>query len=130
MKRVVPELRKKCDLVGVLAYVDRESAKRIGLEPPASTSILAAHQFPLYNAVSEAGNAVVAMVASQTKWLGEIRLYASTDSKKPGISNYLHRDVPLDQVLPDDPEAKKLVESARAAFGKKKPVITPVSGGH
>jgi len=124
-KRIVPELRKTCDLVVVLAYVDRDVAKRIGLEAPGIDMIIAAHQFPLFNSVDEAGDAVVAMVASQTKWLGELRLYASKDPKGPAISNYLHRDVPLDQVIPDDPGAAKMVQSARAAF-QRTPTITPV----
>lgn len=120
-KRVVPELRKTCDLVVVLAYADRDVAKRIGSEAPGIDIIIAAHQFPLFNSVDEAGDAVVAMVASQTKWLGELRLYTSKDSKGPAISNYLHRDVPLDQVIPDDAGAAKLVQGARAAFQKLPP---------
>ncbi len=121
VKRVVPELRKKCDLLVVLAYVDREQAKRVGASVPGIDLVLAAHQFPLYNAVDEAGDAVVAYVASQTKWLGEIRLYTSKDAKAPVISNYVHRDVPLDTSIPDDPAAAKLTTDARAAFGPKRP---------
>ena len=120
-KKLVPELRKKCDLVVVLAYVDRETAKRIGIEAPGIDLVLAAHQFPLYNAVDEAGDAVVAYVASQTKWLGEIRLYRSGDSKAAAITNYVHRDVPLDTVIPDDPVAAKTVADARAQFQKGPP---------
>lgn len=118
VKRVVPELRKKVDLVVVLAYVDRETAKKIGSEAPGIDLVLAAHQFPLYNTVDEAGDAVVAMVSSQTKWLGEIRLYTSNDKQGQRITNYVHRDVPLDQSVPDDPEAAKLVKDAHAAFTK------------
>ena len=118
VKKYVPELRKKCDLVVVLAYVDRDLAKRIGMEVPGIDLILAAHQFPLYNAVDEAGDAVVAMVSSQTKWLGEVRLYKGTDPKGPAIANYVHRDVPLDASIPDDPTAAKVVQDARAAFQK------------
>jgi 2',3'-cyclic-nucleotide 2'-phosphodiesterase (5'-nucleotidase family) len=121
VKRLVPELRKKNDLVVVLAYVDRDTAKRIGLEAPGIDLIIAAHQFPLYNAVDEAGDAVVAMVSSQTKWLGEIRLYRSSDPKSGAISNYLHRDVPLDSSIPDDPEAAKVVAEAREHSAPKLP---------
>jgi 2',3'-cyclic-nucleotide 2'-phosphodiesterase (5'-nucleotidase family) len=117
-KKLVPELRKKCDLVVVLAYVDRDTAKRIGVEAPGIDLVLAAHQFPLYNAVDEAGDAVVAYVASQTKWLGEVRLYRSGDAKNAAITNYVHRDVPLDTVIPDDPAAAKTVADARAQFQK------------
>jgi 2',3'-cyclic-nucleotide 2'-phosphodiesterase (5'-nucleotidase family) len=123
-KRLVPELRKKCDLVVVLAYVDRDTAKRIGMEAPGIDLVIAAHQFPLYNAVDEAGDAVVAMVTSQTKWLGELRLYKAPDSKTTAITNYVHRDVPLDSVIPDDPAAAKFAADARAAFQKLPPALT------
>jgi hypothetical protein len=124
-KRYVPELRKKCDLVVVLAYVDRDMAKRIGMETSGIDLILAAHQFPLFNAVDEASDAVVAYVASQTKWLGEFRLFKSTDPKGPAISNYVHRDVPLDNAFPDDPAAVKLVDESRAAIAKFAPQSSP-----
>jgi 2',3'-cyclic-nucleotide 2'-phosphodiesterase (5'-nucleotidase family) len=117
-KKYLPELRQKVDLVVVLAYVDRDLAKRIGMEAPGIDLILAAHGFPLYNTVDEAGDAVVAMVTSQTKWLGEVRLYRGTDPKAPAITNYLHRDVPLDGMIPDDPDAAKVVAEARAAFSR------------
>lgn len=118
-KKIVPELRKKCDLVIVLAYLDRDAAKKIGLETPGIDLILAAHQFPLYNTVEEAGDAVVAYVANQTKWIGEMRLYTTTEAgKETTVSNYLHRDVPLDSVVPDDPDALKVVQQARAEFAR------------
>ena len=119
--RYVPELRKKVDLVVVLAYTDRDLAKRIGMEVPGIDLIITAHGFPLYNTVDEAGDAVVAMVSSQTKWLGEIRLYRAPDSKTMAITNYVHRDVPLDSMIPDDPGAAKVVVDARAAFSKAPP---------
>ncbi|HQR37577.1 MAG TPA: hypothetical protein PLF26_04165 [Blastocatellia bacterium] len=124
-RKVVPELRKKCDLVIVLAYTDRDLAKKIGLDTTGVDLILAAHQFPLYNTVEEAGDAVVAYVANQTKWIGEMRLYKSSDSKDMAITNYLHRDVPLDSIVPDDPDAIKVVQQARAAFMKMTPAPAP-----
>ena len=126
-KKLVPELRKKADLIVVLAYTDRDLAKRIGMEAPGIDLILAAHGFPLYNTVDEAGDAVVAMVSSQTKWLGEIRLYRAPESKTMAITNYIHRDVALDAAIPDDPAAAKVVSDARAAFSKAPP---PAPGAH
>jgi 2',3'-cyclic-nucleotide 2'-phosphodiesterase (5'-nucleotidase family) len=126
-KKLLPELRKKADLVIVLVYSDRDVAKRIGMEAPGIDLILAAHGFPLYNTVDEAGDAVVAMVSSQTKWLGEIRLYRAPESKTMAITNYIHRDVALDAAIPDDPDAVKVVTDARAAFSKAPP---PAPGAH
>ena len=116
---------KKCDLVIVLAYMDRDLCKKVGLDTTGVDLILAAHQFPLYNTVEEAGDAVVAYVANQTKWIGEMRLYKSSDSKEMAITNYLHRDVPLDSMVPDDPDAIKVVQQARSAFMKMAPQAAP-----
>jgi hypothetical protein len=119
-KKLVPELRKKCDLVVVLAYVDRNVAKRIAAEAPGVDLVLAGHQFPIYNVVDEANGTVVAYASNQTKWLGEIRLYRSADSKSM-MPRYEHRDVPLDAAIPDDPAAVRLVEQSRAEIAKARP---------
>ena len=67
--------------------------------------------------VEEAGDAIVVTIASQTKWLSEIRLYVG---EKPGsgISNYAKRETALDSLIPDDPEAAKLTTEAREAYTK------------
>ena len=55
---------------------------------------------------------------NQTKWLGELRFYAN-DRNAPGkITNTLHRTVPIDAALPEDPAAVKLLEEARGAIAK------------
>lgn len=123
-RKYLPELRAKCDLLVVLAYTDRETARRIGSETSGIDLVLAAHQFPLYATVDEAGDAVVAYVANETKWLGEIRLY--TDEKDKGqVTNYLHRNVPLDAVVPDDPAARDVVAQARAKFTRMPAAAAP-----
>ena len=130
-RKIIPELRKKCDLLVVLAYTDRDVAKRIGMETTGVDMILAARQYPLYNTVEEAGDAVVAYVANQTKWLGEMRLYRAADAKEGQvITSYTHRDVPLDGSLPDDPEAVKVVSGARDAVAKASGVAEKPPGTH
>lgn len=119
LNKMLPELRKKADLIVVLAYTDRQQSKDIGLRTTGIDLILAAHQLALFNAVDEAGDAVVGHVANQTKWLGEFRLYRAADAKDSAITSYSHRDVPLDSGLPDDPVAAKFVEDARAAYSKQ-----------
>ena len=121
LKSLLPDLRKKVDLIVVLAYATREDAKKIGAQTTGIDIVMAAHQLPLFNAVDEAGDAVVGYVANQTKWLGEFRLYRAADAKDAAITSYIHRDVPLDNALPDDPVAAKVVTDARAAFTKQPP---------
>jgi 2',3'-cyclic-nucleotide 2'-phosphodiesterase (5'-nucleotidase family) len=115
-RKYVPELRKKADLVVVLAYTDRETARRIGAEAPGIDMILTARQYPVYNQVDEAGDAVVAFVANETRYLGEIRLYRKDGAKAGPIERYVHRNVPLDDVVPDDPTARDAVLAAKKAF--------------
>jgi 2',3'-cyclic-nucleotide 2'-phosphodiesterase (5'-nucleotidase family) len=111
VRRAMPELRAKCDLVVVLAYVDRATAQRIGALGP--DVVVAAHQFPLFNKTDAAGDATVAYVSTQTKWLSELRLARASAGR---LSVVAHRDVPLDAATPSDPDAAALVGSARAEF--------------
>jgi hypothetical protein len=114
--KLVPELRARCDLLVVLAYVDRNTAQRLGTTVPGIDAIVAARQYNLYNGVDEAGDAVVVYASNQTKHLGELRLYRDEKEPAGAISNYIHRDVPLDAAIPDDPATLKLVYDARAEF--------------
>lgn len=125
-KKYVPILRKSVDLIVVLGYVGQDTAKRIGTEAPGIDTIVAARQYGLFNSVDEAGDAVVGYVTNQTKWLSEFRFYQ--DEKTHKVANYLHRDVPLDTVIPDDPDAHKLVEAARDAFTKDQRAAVPTPG--
>lgn len=132
LAKVLPDLRKKVDLIVVMAYLDRDGAKRLGAQTTGIDLILAAHQLPLYSNVDEAGDAVVGYVANQTKWLAEFRLYRASDAKDAGITSYIFRNVPLDNALPDDPAAAKVVADARAAFTKPAPsgVVVPQPHAH
>lgn len=117
VKRHLPELRKKVDLVVLLAYMPVVEAQALGKQVPGLDIIVAsnliAQQFP----AQEAGDAVVVNVFQQTKYLTEMKLYA--DPQKPGsIASYAQRHVRLDSVIPDDPDAAKLVASAIEAFTK------------
>jgi hypothetical protein len=112
--KYVPELRAKCDLLVVLAYMDRATAQRLGVTVKGIDVIVGARQFGVMNGVDEAGDAVVVYASNQTKHLGELRLYK--DEKATAITNYIKRDVPLDGAIPDDAPALKLVYDARADF--------------
>jgi predicted CXXCH cytochrome family protein len=114
--RVIPEVRAKCDLLVVLAYMDRDTAKKLGTTVPGIDAIIAAQQFGVFNGVDEAGDAVVAYASNQTKQLGELRFYRDEKSPDAAIANYIHRDIPLDAAIPDDAPMLKLTYDARADF--------------
>jgi hypothetical protein len=114
--RYVPELRAKCDLVVVLAYMDQAETGRLGALAPGIDVIITANQYGPLRPASEAGDAVVVYATNQTKYLGELRLYRKEGAPEAGVANYLHRDVPLDEAVPDDPAALKITVAAREAF--------------
>ncbi len=117
VQTVLPEARAKSDLVVVLAYVDRDTAARIGAIVPSPDVVVAAHQYPLFNRTDTSGTATVAYVSTQTKWLAELRFDRPPGAPKPGRPALVaHRDVPLDAQTPSDPDADALVNAARAEF--------------
>lgn len=109
-RAALPDLRATCDVVVVLAYVNRDTAKKLGELGP--DLVVAAHQFPLFDKTDAAGTATVAYVSTQTKWLSEVRL--SRAGGKVTVAG--HRDVPLDAGTPTEPRAQKLVDAARNDF--------------
>jgi hypothetical protein len=117
-KKYVPELRKQCDLVVVLAYADKTLSTQIGKAAPGIDIIYSARQHGLFSGVEEAGDAVISFVINQTKYLSEMRLYQDKSSTTPKISNYIHRDVQLDDAIPDEPSIASLVDAARKEFTK------------
>lgn len=120
-RKVVPELRARCDVLIVLAYMDKAPAKLIGTSVPGIDAIVAANQFGFHAGVEDAGESVVAYATTQTKWLGELRFYPNASDAKRKLSNILYRAVALDAAIPEDSAAAKLVEEARTAAEKARP---------
>jgi hypothetical protein len=129
-QRYVPELRAKCDVLVVLAYMEKAEARKLGEAAPGIDIIVAAGQYGPLTPSDEAGDAVVVYATNQTKYLGEMRLYRKEGVKDGPIANYLHRDVMLDEAIPDDPAALKITTSAREAFTKvQRAAIAPAPRG-
>jgi 2',3'-cyclic-nucleotide 2'-phosphodiesterase (5'-nucleotidase family) len=114
--KLVPQLRERVDLVVILAYLDRESAKRLGASVPGIDLILAARAAPSVGRVDEAGDAIVAFASHETKSLTEMRLYKSEGAKAGTVAGFIQRSVPLDSIITDDPAAFRLAAEARAAI--------------
>jgi len=112
-KRVIPEAKKKADMVVVLAYMSQDMAQRLASENPDIDTLIVARQMSLMNDPEHFGRATITYAFNQTKYLGELRYYLRSDST---IENQINRYVALDADLPDDPQASEIVTAAHNDF--------------
>jgi 2',3'-cyclic-nucleotide 2'-phosphodiesterase (5'-nucleotidase family) len=112
-KRVIPEAKKKADLVVVLAYMPQDMAQRLASENPDIDTMIVARQMSLMNEPEHFGRATITYAFNQTKYLGELRYYLRSDST---VENQINRYVALDADLPDDPQAAQIVTTAHDDF--------------
>jgi 2',3'-cyclic-nucleotide 2'-phosphodiesterase (5'-nucleotidase family) len=112
-KRVIPEAKKKADLVVVLAYLPQDMAQRLASENPDIDTLIVARQLSLMNEPEHFGRATITYAFNQTKYLGELRYYLRSDST---IENQINRYVALDADLPDDPQVAEIVTAAHNDF--------------
>lgn len=109
-KQLLPQLKKEVDLVIALAYMPQPSAQRLASENPEIDILIAANQMGTSAQVEHFGRASIVYAYSQTKYLGELRVYIRGDGS---IENSINRHVALDDRIPDDPAANEMVEAAR-----------------
>jgi 2',3'-cyclic-nucleotide 2'-phosphodiesterase (5'-nucleotidase family) len=109
-RQLLPELKKKVDLVIALAYMQQPSAQRLASENPEIDILVSANQMGSSPQVEHFGRASIVYAYSQTKYLGELRVYMRGDGS---IENAINRHVALDEYIPDDPAAIEMVEDAR-----------------
>jgi hypothetical protein len=111
--RTLPEARKKADLVIMLARVNNEDAVRLAREAPGADVIIAggptieeAFTPPLY-----VGQTLIVFTPFETRMLGELRFYRNPQGK----FSTKQRFISLDELIPSDPAAQKLVAEASSA---------------
>lgn len=112
-RRVVPEARKKADLVVVLAYMPQDMAQRLASEVQDIDTIIVGRQMSLMNDPEHFGRATITYAYNQTKYVGELRYYLRGDGT---VENQINRYIPLDADLPDDPQAAQVVTEAHNDF--------------
>ncbi|HKP12262.1 MAG TPA: multiheme c-type cytochrome, partial [Blastocatellia bacterium] len=112
-KRVVPEARKKADMVVVLAYMPQDMAQRLASEVQDIDTIIVGRQMSQMNEPEHFGRATITYAYNQTKYVGELRYYLRGDGS---VENQVNRYVPLDADLPDDPQAAQVVTEAHNDF--------------
>jgi hypothetical protein len=109
-KRVVPEVRGKADLVVVLAHGKADVAARLASEVT-GIDVLIIGNGELFTRPVRMGRTLIVFTAHETRMLGELRFYRGPES---GFS-IKDRYISLDNDVPDDPAAMKLIEGQKAA---------------
>jgi hypothetical protein len=112
-KRIIPELKAKSDFIVVLAYMPLEATQRLATENPDIDTVVVGRQLSSMDEPQHFNRATIVAAYSQTKYLGELRVYVRGDGT---IENQLNRYVGLDSLIPDDPAALEIVNSAHSDF--------------
>ncbi|HWX43627.1 MAG TPA: multiheme c-type cytochrome [Blastocatellia bacterium] len=112
-KRVLPELKKKADYIIALAYLPQDQANLLATQNPELDLVVGAHQLSLMGDPAHFNRATITYAYTQTKYLGEMRVYLKPDGS---IENQANRYVALDDAIPDDPAAADVVAGAHNDF--------------
>jgi len=119
IKEILPDVRKQADLVVVLAYMPLDMAKQLAKENQDIDVIIGANASHPAPPAQKEGKTVIVYAESQTKSLGEIRLYFNREGQ---VGDYINRYISLDASIPSEPEAAKMNETAKADQGAPQPV--------
>lgn len=112
-KRVIPEVRRKADVVIVLSYMKSPEALRLAGEVPGIDAIISGTG-EMYSPGYRVGNTLVVFTSFETRFLGELRFFRDEQGK----FSIHERFISLDEVLVYDPESLKMVEGSREAKNK------------
>lgn len=115
-RRIVPQARKKADLVVVLAKVHSQpEVAQIAREVPGIDIIIDGNAASLEDVFAPpiyVGQTLVVYTPFETRMLGELRIYRDMQGK----FSTKQRFIALDEIrVPEDPEAKQLVAAATKA---------------
>ena len=112
-KKILPELKKKADLIIALAYMDMGSAQMLASDNPEIDVVIGARQTSTMDEMQHFSRAAITYAYNQTKYLGELRVYVKSDGS---VDNQINRYIALDSVIPDDPSAQDVVTAAHTEF--------------
>lgn len=112
-RRYVPELRKKCDVLVIVAHAERDAALKLAGENPEADLLIAGNAEGIFNP-RQVGNTLVVFAAPGNLQEGVARLYLAPDGKV----TFKAQAFDLDEAVPSDPEALKFADEARQALFK------------
>ena len=113
------ELRAKCDVLVVLAYMDRRELQTT-VEPavPGVDVIVAANQFAANKFEGDVDRPVYVFTANQGKGVDEVRLDPAGPGTQRPYGRLMLRHVVLDKRIPSEPAATAFTREAVKAFRK------------
>lgn len=112
LKKVVSDLRGKVDLVVVMAYGRPEEVEKLA-EIPGIDVLIGAQSGQGGTELKKIGATSVVYTFTQTKQLGDLRVYLTPDGKIKDLKN---KSIVLDKEIPQDPEAVKMVADAKMSI--------------
>ncbi|QUW00910.1 hypothetical protein J8C02_05335 [Chloracidobacterium sp. MS 40/45] len=113
LKRVLPELRTKADFVIVMSYGPDIQTDRITKVPGIDLVVVANNSGAMYLQVQKVNDVSVVYAFSQTKLLGDLRLYYGSD----GQISQMRLSMPsLDKDIPKDQRWEQMVADAQKAI--------------
>ncbi|MGA9774037.1 MAG: multiheme c-type cytochrome [Blastocatellia bacterium] len=113
-RRVVPEARKRADVVIAVAYFKSEDAKRLAGEVPGIDAIITGNSQSdgsFFTPPLTVGKTLIVFTAYETRMMGELLFYRDAQ----GNFSVRTRYISLDTEVPDDPAALQIVNQAREA---------------
>ncbi|HET6349785.1 MAG TPA: multiheme c-type cytochrome [Candidatus Krumholzibacteria bacterium] len=111
---LVPELRKKCDVLVVLAHMDQIEAQHIAEAVPGIDLMVLGHD-PSNRPIGDpivVGNTRIIRATAQGQNVGQLDIQLKKNHQIAQLRNHIH---PLSATYPDDPDMDKLLDE----FDKK-----------
>lgn len=110
-RKYVPELRKKCDVLVILAHSESEAAMKLATENPEADLIIVGNAEGLFRP-RQVGKTTIVFAAPGNIQEGELRLYLTPNGKV----SFKFQAHDLDAGVPADAEALKFADEARQAI--------------
>jgi 2',3'-cyclic-nucleotide 2'-phosphodiesterase (5'-nucleotidase family) len=107
-RRVVPVVRKQCDVLVIVAHSEMAGAMKLATENPEADVVIAGNAEGLFN-TRQVGPTLVVPAAPGNIRQGDLRVYLDKD----GHARFKYIFTDLDAVVPSDPEATAFVQAAR-----------------
>ncbi|MEW6129387.1 MAG: hypothetical protein AB1757_20270 [Acidobacteriota bacterium] len=114
-RRYLPQLRKSCDVLVILAHAEMAAAMQLANENPQADIVIAGNAEGLFKP-RQVGKTIVLSAAPGNMQQGDLRLYLSADGK----ISYKYRSTDLDSLVPSDPTALAFTQEASAELFKLK----------
>lgn len=125
LKSILPEVRSNADIIVVLAYTTLGTARKIIQLNPDIDVLIAANSVSAPPPAQREGKTIFVHAMQQTKSLGELRLYLDESGK---VKDYLNRYISLNSIMPDQPDAAKIVATAKVEIETLKAKVAEEEG--